>query len=195
MKTQSKTRKILLSLVVLGGVASLATLGAFSAFTSQTENPGNRVTAGTVTISDNDGGTALYTMTAAKPGQSTTSCIQVTYTGSLAADVHLYTPSTIGPLGPQVNLKIEPGTQATPSFPSCTGFTPDASGAIFDAALSAFPTTYAAGVVDNPGATGAWTTNDKVVYRVTATLSASAPDSAQGADTGAHTLRWEARNQ
>ena len=195
MKTRSKTRKILLSLVVVGGVASLASLGAFSAFTSQTENPGNRVTAGSVTIADNDSGTALYNMSAAKPGQSTTSCIQVTYTGTLDADVHLYTPSSIGTLGPQVNLKIEPGTQASPSFPSCTGFTPDAGGAIFDGALSTFPTTYAAGVVDNPGATVAWTENDAVVYRVTATLSASAPDSAQGADTGAHTLRWEARNQ
>ncbi len=191
----TKTRKILLSLAVVGAVASLASLGAFSAFTSQTENPGNRVTAGTVTIADNDAGAALYSMTAAKPGDSTTSCIQVTYSGSLAADVHLYTPSTIGALGPQVNLKVEPGTQTTPTFPSCTGFTPDAGGAIFDAALSTFPTAYAAGVVDNPGATSSWTTNDKVVYRVTATLSASAPDSAQGADTGAHILRWEARNQ
>jgi hypothetical protein len=34
-----------------------------------------------------------------------------------------------------------------------------------------------------------------VVYRVTATLSASAPDSAQGATTGLHTIRWEAQNQ
>lgn len=192
---QTKTRKILLSLVVVGAVASLASLGAFSAFTSQTENPGNRVTAGTVALTDNDSDAALYSMTNAKPGQSTSSCIQVKYTGTLAADVHLYTPSTIGALGPQVNLKVEPGTQTTPSFPSCTGFTPDASGALFDAALSTFPTTYAAGVVDNPGATAAWTTNDTVVYRVTATLSASAPDSAQGADTGLHTLRWEARNQ
>lgn len=191
----SKARKILLSLAIVGAVASIASLGAFSAFTSQTENPGNRVTAGTVALSDNDAGAALYSMTNAKPGASTTSCVEVTYTGSLASDVHLYTPSTIGALGPQVNLKIEPGTQATPSFPGCTGFTPDAGAALFDGPLSTFPTSYAAGIVDNPGASSAWTTNDNVVYRVTATLSASAPDSAQGADTGLHTLRWEARNQ
>lgn len=192
---QTKTRKILLSLLVVGAVASIASLGAFSAFTSQTENPGNRVTAGTVTLADNDGGTALYRMLAAKPGDSATSCIRVSYTGTLAADVHLYTPSTIGALGPQVNLKVEPGTQATPSFPGCTGFTPDAGGAIYDGALSGFPTTYAGGIADNPGATSAWAKDDAVVYRVTATLSAAAPDSAQGADTGDHILRWEARNQ
>jgi hypothetical protein len=192
---QKKTRKILLSLAIVGAAASLASLGAFSAFTSQTENPDNRVTAGTVELSDNDGGSSLYRMLAAKPGDSTQSCIEVSYTGTLAADVHLYTPSTIGVLGPQVNLKVEPGSQTTPSFPACTGFTPDAGGAIYDGALSGLPTSYAAGVVDNPGATTAWTTDDTVVYRVTATLSASAPDSAQGDDTGDHILRWEAHNQ
>ena len=60
----------------------------------------------------------------------------------------------IGALGPYVNLKIEPGTQVTPSFPSCTGFVADATGAIFDAALSTFPTTYAGGISDYPGIIG-----------------------------------------
>jgi hypothetical protein len=189
-----RTRKVARSLLVLAVVGGLATLGAYSAFTSQANNPNNRVTAGTVTLADNDGGTALYDLTAAKPGDSQTSCIRVLYTGSLSADVKLYTPDSIGALGPDVNLKIEPGTQASPSFPSCTGFTPDGA-AIFDAALSTFPTTYAGGVSDYPGAGSAWTNGDAVVYRVTATLSASAPDSAQGATTGLHTIRWEARNQ
>jgi hypothetical protein len=189
-----RTRKIVRTLVVLAAVGGLATLGALSAFTSQANNPNNRVSSGTVTLADNDGGVALYDFTDAKPGDSETSCIRVDYTGSLDADVKLYTPDTIGPLGPQVNLKIEPGTQASPSFPSCTGFSADGA-AIFDAALSTFPTTYAGGVADFPGASSAWQTDDAVVYRVTATLSASAPDSAQGATTGLHTIRWEARNQ
>jgi hypothetical protein len=189
-----RTRKVARSLLVLAVVGGLATLGAYSAFTSQANNPNNRVTAGSVTLADNDGGTALYDLTAAKPGDSQTSCIRVLYTGSLSADVKLYTPDAIGALGPDVTLKIEPGTQASPSFPSCTGFTPDGA-AIFDAALSTFPTTYAGGVSDYPGAGSSWTNGDAVVYRVTATLSASAPDSAQGATTGLHTLRWEARNQ
>ena len=121
----SNRTKILRTLVVLGVLACIAGAGVFSAFSSQTDNPGNVVTAGTVTLSDNDAGSALYALTAAKPGDSQTSCVKVTYTGSLNASVKLYTPSTIGELGPFVNLKIEPGTQASPSFPSCTGFTPD----------------------------------------------------------------------
>jgi|SRR4051794_32622690 hypothetical protein len=189
-----RTRKVFRSLLVLAAVGGLATLGAYSAFTSQANNPNNRVTAGSVVLADNDGGTALYDLTNAKPGDSQTSCIRVSYTGSLNADVKLYTPDTIGALGPNVNLKIEPGSQASPSYPSCSGFSADGA-AIFDAALSTFPTSYAGGVADFPGASSAWTNGDAVVYRVTATLSASAPDSAQGATTGLHTIRWEARNQ
>jgi len=184
---------------VLGVLACIAGAGVFSAFSSQTDNPGNVVTAGSVTLADNDAGSALYTLTAAKPGDSQASCIKVTYTGSLDANVRIYTPSTIGELGPNVNLKIEPGTQASPTFPSCTEFTPDAGGALFEGTLASFAGTknsYANGVVDFPGAVATkWATNDAVVYRVTATLSASAPDSAQGKTTGTHILRWEAQNQ
>lgn len=195
----SNRTKILRTLLVLGIVASITGAGVFSAFSSQTENPGNSVTAGTVVLADNDAGSALYSIAAAKPGDSQTSCIKVTYTGSLDATVKAYTPSTIGELGPSVNLKIEPGTQASPSFPSCTGFTPDSGGALFDATLTAFAAehgSYANGVADNPGTSATkWVTNDSVVYRVTATLSAGAGESAQGKSTGTHLIRWEAQNQ
>ena len=195
----SNRTKILRTLVVLGVLACIAGAGVFSAFSSQTDNPGNVVTAGTVTLADNDGGTALYAIAAAKPGDSQTSCIKVTYTGSLNASVKIYTPSTIGELGPFVNLKIEPGTQTSPSFPSCTAFTPDSGGALYEGTLAAFATehnSFANGITDNPGTVATkWVTNDAVVYRVTATLSASAPDSAQGKTTGTHIIRWEAQNQ
>jgi hypothetical protein len=190
----TKTRKVLRTLVALGVVGGIATVGAFSAFSSQTDNPGNVVTAGTVTLADNDAGAALYSITNGKPGDSQTSCIRVSYTGSLAADVKLFTPDTIGALGQYVNLQIEPGTQPAASFPSCTGFVPD-GGSIFNNTLNNFPTSYASGVSDYPGSGTSWVNGNVVVYRVTATLSNSAPDAAQGQSTGTHTIRWEARNQ
>jgi hypothetical protein len=200
MRTQeetamSKTRKVLRTLVVVGVVGGIAALGALSAFSSSTDNPGNNVTAGSVTIGDNDGGTALYSMGNAKPTDSTTSCIRVSYTGTLDASVKLYTPSTVGALAPYVNLKVESGTQTgSPAFPSCSNFTADET--LFDAALSTFPTTSGTGLADNPGTSATkWVTNDTVAYRVTATLSASTPDASQSATTGAHTIRWQAQNQ
>lgn len=195
---QTRT-KILRSLAVIGAVSSLAAFGVFSAFSSQTDNPGNTVTAGTVVLADNDSDTALYSLSDAGPGDTTEACIQVTYTGSLDAAVKLYTPSTIGDLGPHVNLKIEPGTQSTVSFPDCTDFTVDSSGSLFDGTLASFASTHDSwtnGLSDNPGTTATeWVTNDAVVYRVTATVDAGAPDSAQGDTTGSHILRWEAQNQ
>ena len=50
----SNRTKILRTLVVLGIVACIAGAGVFSAFSSQTDNPGNVITAGTVTLADND---------------------------------------------------------------------------------------------------------------------------------------------
>lgn len=190
----SRIQMILKTLLVTGVVGSAAAAGSYSAFTTQAGNDDNRVSVGTAVLADNDGGTApLYDITAGRPGSTQTSCIRVSYAGSLAATVRMYTPSTIGALGPEVNLKVEAGTQASPSYPSCTGFVADTT--LFDAALSTFPTSYTGGVTDFPGSGSAWTSGDAVVYRVTATLSASAGDSAQGATTGLHALRWEAQNR
>ncbi len=195
----SNRSKVLRTLLVLGIVACIAGAGVFSAFSSQTDNPGNVITAGTVTLEDNDGGSALYAMNTAKPGESKTSCIKVTYKGSPPATVKLLTPSAIGELGPYVNLKVEAGTQTTSTFPSCTEFTPASSGAtVYEGTLSAFATehnSFATGITTNPASATKWETNNAVVYRFTATLSATAPETAQGKTTGSHIIRWEAQNQ
>ena len=195
MKT---TTKVLLTALCVGALGSLAAMGVFGAFSATTTNAGNSIAAGTVAIADNDAGAAMYSLAAAKPGDSVSKCIKVTYTGSIDADVRIYTTSTIGSLGQYVDLTITPGTQATSTFPSCTGFTADASGALYSGTLQNFGSTknsYANGVVDNPGSGTKWATNEAVVYQVTATLQSSAPDTAQGLTTGSHTFTWEARNQ
>jgi predicted ribosomally synthesized peptide with SipW-like signal peptide len=189
------TGKVIRTILILAAVCLVGAIGAFSAFSSQTENAGNEITTGTVVLADNDAGASLYGISNAKPGSSETSCIRVVYTGTLDADLRIYTPSSIGALGPHVNLTIEPGTQSSPSFPECTGFNPDGSGAIHDGTLSGFPSSYAGGVSDYPGSGSKWTDGDAVVYRITASVSGSAPASAQGATTGSHTIRWEARSQ
>jgi hypothetical protein len=195
----SNRSKVLRTLLVLGIVACIAGAGVFSAFSSKTENPGNIITTGTVNIKDDDGGAALYSLAAAKPGASKSSCIKVTYEGSLPATVKLFTESTIGALGPYVDLKIEAGTQATSTFPSCEGFTAfGTGGVVYEGTLSAFAAasnSYANGISTFPTGKTKWEADDSVVYKVTATLSSSAPNSAQGATTGSHALTWEAQNQ
>ncbi len=113
-------------------------------------------------LEDNDGGTALYAITGAKPGDTKTSCIKVTYIGSLASTVKLFTPSTIGELGPYVNLKVEAGTQATSTFPNCEGFTVyTTGGTVYEGTLAAFATehnTYATGISTFPTGQTKWET-------------------------------------
>jgi predicted ribosomally synthesized peptide with SipW-like signal peptide len=188
----TKTRKILRSLVLVGVVGAVATAGAFSAFSSQTDNPNNTITAGTVSIEDNDSGGALYSIAAAKPSDPKENCIEVKYTGSLPADVNLYrVPGALGSLGTYANIKVEYGTQASPSFPSCTGFSSD--GTLYDGDLPGLATTYAGGYAATPGVDGDWDLNETLVYRVT--VSIDDDSAAEGLTTGAHTLRWESRNQ
>jgi hypothetical protein len=188
----NKSRKILRSLVVVGVLGAVATAGAFSAFSGQTDNPNNQITAGTVDVQDNDAGGALYNIGAAKPNDPKENCIEVKYTGSLPADIKMYrTPGALGSLGPYANLKVEYGTQAVPSFPSCAGFV--SAGTLYDADLPGFATDYTGGYAATPGVDGDWDLNETLVYRVT--VSIDNDPLAEGLNTGTHTLRWEARNQ
>ena len=189
-----RARKVLGSLVVIGLVGTVAGLGAYSAFTSTTTNPGNSFASGTVSIADNDAGAAMYSVSNQKPGDSVTQCIKVTYTGSVDADVKLYTPSSVGSLGQYLDVQVRPGT-GSPTFPGCTGFTPDAAD-IYNDTLANFPASYATGILDaGPGSNTKWVGSDAVVYRFTVTLRSSAPDAAQGLTSGSHAFTWEARSQ
>jgi hypothetical protein len=194
------TRKIVLSILIVGVVGGLAAFGVFSAFSSQTSNPGNNFTAGTVNISDNDGDVAAYDVSGGKPGSTQSECVRVLYSGSLDSDVHLYTPETIGSLGPNVDLTITPGTQSTPN-PNCSGFTPDAGGPAYNGTLSAWRAAHhdwASGLSVLPSASATkWATGDAVVYKIQATLADdnNANGVTSSLSTGTHSFVWEARNQ
>ena len=194
----TRTRKTLVTLLVLGVVGTLAGVGTFSAFSSTTDNTGNTFAAGTVYIADNDAGSAMYNVTNQRPGDTTVKCIRLTYTGSLAAEVKLYTGSSVNALGGFVDLSIDKGTMPVgTTFPNCTGFVSEAN--VFANTLSNFTTTrnsYANGITAFPGAQTQWDQNDTVVYRFTLTLQDNngANGGAVALTTGTHAFTWEARN-
>jgi hypothetical protein len=190
-------QKVLLSTLVVGVLCGLTTLGVFGLFSATTQNAGNEITTGTVAISDNDAGSALYNVTGAKPGDTVSRCIRTTYTGSLPASVHLYSTSTPGALAQYVDVTITKGTQPGSAFPSCDAFTADAGGAIFSGTLQGFEqarTDFASAIVTAPAGQSNWVTGNSVVYKVDATLQVGTPDTSQGASSGVHTFVWEARN-
>ena len=63
----------------------------------------------------------MYSVSGKKPGDSVQACITLTYTGTLAADVKVYTASTIGSLGQYLDMTVDKGS-GSPTFPGCTGF-------------------------------------------------------------------------
>jgi hypothetical protein len=192
-------RKLLLTLLVLGGLATVSGVATYSAFSSQTSNTGNSFAAGTVLIADNDLGSAMLSLSNAQPGATDMTCILVTYSGSLPSTVKLY-GSIAGALAPYLTLTITRGTDADPVFDDCVNFQPDGTnyvgagnGVIYQGALSAFPGSYAAGLVDPlAGSPETWTTGEARVYRFVVTL---ADDNGAQGQTATASFSWEARNQ
>ena len=194
----SRTKTLLRSLIAIGAAGALAAFGTFSAFSDTTENPGNQITAGTVELSDNDVNGAIYDWTGAKPGAANAieKCITVSYDGDLASDVKLYIPEAVGALAQYVNLKIEAGTDPTPTFGACGGdFTPVAAPALWDGTLQGFRAAHngwTGGKDTTPAGETEWTNGDTVTYRVRVEIQDT--NAAQGLNTGTHRLVWEARN-
>jgi hypothetical protein len=194
---RGNARKVAASLVVLGILGAVIGLGAFSAFTATTSNSGNSITSGTVKVDQHAGATTLYSVTNQKPGDATSGCVRVTYSGSLAATVHLYTTSSVTN-GSLYNLKVERGSGLTSPDGTmhCTGFT--ASSTAYNGTLGGFTTTYtdfATGLAGK-ASDAAWANTDAVDYKFTITQNDDTTANAHTSATssGAHTFVWEARN-
>lgn len=194
----STTTRLLWTVVVAGVVALAVGAATFSAFSSTTANTGSGFAVGTVALGDNDAGAAMLDLQSAAPGDSATSCINVTYTGTLDARVRLY-GSVSGALAPYLDLTVTRGTDPSPSFPSCAGFTPDGTdyvgagpGVVYAGTLDAYPGGYASGLVDPvPGAPATWSTGTEASYRFTVSLQ---DDLGARGKSATATFTWEARN-
>lgn len=190
--------KVGLTMLVLGLVGTVAGIGTWSAFSATTGNAGNSFSAGTVTLGDDDAGTAMLSLATAKPGDSDTSCIVVTYTGSLAATVRLYGTTTGTGLDQYLDLTVTRGTKST-AFDGCTDFTADATnyigagaGVVYNGTLQGFPDSYVAGQVDpTSGSPESWTNPESHAYRFVVTVQDVS--AAQGLNA-TQTFTWEARN-
>jgi hypothetical protein len=167
----------------------LVVTGSRAAFTASTANGSNTFTAGTVTLSDDDSGSVMFNLSDMKPGDTATKCVNVIYTGSLAADVKLY--GTVGGTGLATYLAttVDVGTGATGGASTdCTGFTLGST--LHNDSLEAFGTAhtdYASGVAGFTGATNPSTRS----YRVTVTLQDN--NLAQGKSASV-AFTWEAQN-
>jgi hypothetical protein len=194
----SRTKKVLLTCLVVGAVIGLVAFGVFSAFSATTSNDNNQFSAGSVAISDNHSGTALYDVSGATPGTSSPpSCIKVTYGGSLAATVKLYRSAFTGGTGldAYVNVAI---TKGTGNATDCSDFTPAATGSsVYNSTLSGIGTSFsdaAALTLTNAGGGATWSNTNAVTYKFVASLPSGVSNTANGKTTGTHSFTWEAQD-
>lgn len=123
-------------------VATLVMQTSKAAFNAQTTNPDNSWATGTVAISDDDSGTALFSTATdgnLTGGQVLTKCIAVTYSGSdvSSVGVRMFGAAT-GDLAPYLDLRIREG--AGGEFGDCTGFTP--TGTLYTGNVDDFAATH-----------------------------------------------------
>jgi Camelysin metallo-endopeptidase len=190
-----KARKLLLTALVVGGLSALVGLGTYSAFTATTTNSGNNISSGSVKIDQHTGATTLYNVTNQKPGDATTKCLRVTYSGSLTASaVKLYASAGITN-GTQYNLEVDRGSGLTTldGTMSCAGFSQ--TSVAYNGSLGSLGSTYGTGV-DGKAAAATWATNDTVDYRFIITQNDDTTANAHTSvlTSGTHSFTWEARS-
>lgn len=194
-------RRLLIATALTLAAATAGTV-TWAAFTATTASEGSQIQAGNVDISDNDSGGTLLSLTAAVPGNTTTGCIKVTYSGSLPASVRIYGSTGGTGLDQYLSLKVTRGVYngAEPAFSSCTNFQADATdylgagqGVVYDGTLAGFADNYAGGLVDaTPGSTETWTSGEIHVYQMEVTLQNNIDGEGL---TATQSFTWEARSQ
>lgn len=186
-----RLRALLVPVASLSVISGVVLQSSTAAFTATTDTTGGWA-AGTISLADDDSGTALFAETGLAPGAQGQKCIKVTYTGSPAATVKLYgavlAPASgrVGGLAPYLTLTI---TRGTGGNATCADFAPAATGsAVFAGTLDAFRTSH-----------GDWATGAGAVavangeahtYQVAWRLSSDS--AAQGKDVDAR-FTWEAQ--
>ena len=190
-----RTRRMAAAALVFGLIAAPAAQSTWSAFSSRVSHNNNTFTAGTVVLTDNttDGSTIL-TASNMKPGDTVQACLALTYSGSLQADVKSYVAISGTGLDQYLTYTVTEGTfsatQASGST-ACTNFSALSSNATWGTGnLSAYPTTYAAGLQSANNTL--WSPNTTRAIRIDLVLQDV--NAAQGKNTTAN-VYFEARNR
>lgn len=156
----------LLTVLAAGGVA----VGSGADFTSQSANPANVITSGTLTQTNSRDGVAIVTGSGLKPGDSTTGTVTIRNTGSLAGTFSLS----------ELN--------ATSAFQAGS-----LKLVVQDTTNAAAPTTVYSGEFQSAGTRtlGTFAAGEARTYTFTVTLAAAATNADQGKAASA-AFQWDA---
>ena len=179
--TASLVRATAVSVALL--MVTILTIGESQAAFTATTDSTSSFTTHSVTLTDDDSGSALFNITGMTAGDSVVDCITVTYAGTaLPAPVRLHATTT-GTLDTYLDTTIEIGDGG--SFGDCTGFTPDST--LFNNTLANLSTTHTNWATGLATHTAAVNPTAKT-FRITVTVQND--NNAQGLTTNA-TITFE----
>jgi hypothetical protein len=176
------------ALAALALSAVLVWQAGYAGFADSTAPVGTTLKTGTLTLGDDDAGTAMFSITGLRPGAAGTRCIAVTAGGDARAAIRLYaTERSTHALAGALRLSVVLGTGG--STAGCSGFRPSA--AVYSGTWAAFPASgFGTGV-------GEWTTTGGTAtrtYQITYSLPRDAGTEAQSR-TATLGLTWEAQSR
>ena len=168
--------------------------GSNAAFSADTRNIGNNWETGSVAISDDDGGAAMFQIQNVIPMQVGEKCIAVTATPSVASTVKFYVGdlATDG-LEPYVKVTVAQGTGG--SFNDCSGFAADQTEASQSlAAISAAHSSWATAILPWTAPAGSTLKTYKISWVFdTSSLTQDQIDALQGKASSIN-FEWELQN-
>jgi hypothetical protein len=181
--------KILAAVLAVAGASFVTVRATAAAFSDQTDSAANQFASGTVVLSDNDAGSALFDGSSLLvPGDSQVGCIEVTYSGSVDAEVRLFGATTGGDgLEAYLDLTVERGTGDCTTFGTATEVWGPTDGDL--AEFLAAAASYASGV-DSWAPVGGGA-DDTVPYRITVTQQ---DDNAAQGLFSIFSFTWEAQD-
>jgi uncharacterized repeat protein (TIGR01451 family) len=179
--------RLAVTLLALGIASAGIMAGSFAAWTAQTSNAGNAVTAGTLAMTNSKNATSVFSAATVKPGDTGSSTVTITNGGSVPMSASL-TQDTITATGIEASLglKIHDDTRDWCYWPL-----PAASGACG----SSYGAWDASSTLTNlalPATSGAaqWPSGEAHTFTLSWQLAATSPNSDQG-KTGSFRLVWD----
>ncbi|MDQ1536235.1 MAG: hypothetical protein QOE58_628 [Actinomycetota bacterium] len=197
----SRNRRVL-SLSIAPAAVLLAGLmvwqGSNAAFSARTQSTGNSWATGTVTLSDDDNGSAMFQIQNVVPGQSGSKCIVVKTTSLVPGVVKMYSGELVtNGLQDYVDVTIDQGIGG--SFSDCTGFSVDPAATEDSQTLQSLfssHTSFSSGIL--PWVTTGSALGESKTYKIgwvfnTVGLNQTAIDGLQGKTSSINFL-WEQQN-
>jgi hypothetical protein len=163
-------RKRIIAGLATALAATGVAVGSGATFTSQTANPSNTFSSGTLTQTNSKSGVAITTGTNMKPGDVKTGEVTIKNTGSIAGDFKLSEKNAANAFGAgSLKLKVEDVTTSTPSQ-------------VYSGDLG--------GVAGAGIALGSFAAGEAHTYRFTVTLDQNAPNADQNKSASAD-YQWD----